>query len=233
LDWGPAALTRPDPVRAEPDVTYQQPQYPQQPSSGQPYGAPPPGYGYAPQQPPKRKKWPWIAGGIVLVSILGCVGMSIAGLFAVGKAASDASDNNAGKNALAGQMNRTSVDGKFEFAVTAMHCGVPSVGSDGFGETAQGDFCLVNVQVKNVGKTPEIFSDTSQKGYAADGTEYAVNSGAGVWVNKGPLATFLEQINPGNTVKGTLVFDVPKGSKLASIVLHESMFTAGVKIPLK
>jgi hypothetical protein len=44
--------------------------------------------------------------------------------------------------------------------------------------------------------------------------------------------TFLEDINPGNQVKGTLVFDVPQGTKLTSIVLHESMFTAGVKIPL-
>jgi hypothetical protein len=45
-------------------------------------------------------------------------------------------------------------------------------------------------------------------------------------------STFLEQINPGNTVKGKLVFDVPKETKLASIVLHESEFTAGVRIPL-
>jgi hypothetical protein len=50
---------------------------------------------------------------------------------------------------------------------------------------------------------------------------------------RGDPLTFLEDINPGNTVKGKLVFDVPQGTKLASVVLHESMYTAGVKIPLK
>jgi hypothetical protein len=45
--------------------------------------------------------------------------------------------------------------------------------------------------------------------------------------------TFLEEVNPGNQVKGTLVFDVPKGTKLASIVLHESFYTEGVRVPLQ
>jgi Domain of unknown function (DUF4352) len=45
--------------------------------------------------------------------------------------------------------------------------------------------------------------------------------------------TFLAQINPGNTVKGKPAFDVPTGTKLSYVVLHEPMFTPGVKIPLK
>jgi hypothetical protein len=113
------------------------------------------------------------------------------------------------------------------------HCGVPSVGPDGFGETAQGQFCLVNVTVMNVGKSPEVFNDFTPKAYDANGTELSPNSGAGVWVNKGGASsTFLQSINPGNTVRGTLIFDVPKGTTLSSIVLHESEFTAGVKVPL-
>lgn len=53
---------------------YQQPHYGQQPPQGyqQPYGQP-----YPPQQPPKKRKiWPWVLGGIILVFILlfaGCV----------------------------------------------------------------------------------------------------------------------------------------------------------------
>lgn len=231
-------------------MSYQPPQYPNQPASGQPYGqqpsmmpgspatgqpygAPPPGYGYQPvQEPKKRKKWPWIVGGIVLAVILGCGALSLAGVFAVGKAASDASNNQKGNNAAAGQMNKSSVDGKFQFTVTGMQCGVDSVGPDGFGQKAQGEFCLVSVQVKNVGKSAEVFNDFSQRAYDAKGTEFSPDSGAGIYVNK-DSSTFLESINPGNTVKGKLVFDVPKGAKLASVVLHESEFTAGVKVPLK
>jgi hypothetical protein len=223
-------------------LSYQPPQYPQQPGQppyvpgspapGQPYSAPPAGYGYPPAQPPaKRKKWPWIVGGILLVCVLGCVGLFTLVLGGTAKVASDLDDNQKGNNAVAGQMNKASVDGKFQFTVTGMQCGVDSVGPDGFGEKAQGEFCLVSVQVKNVGKSAEVFNDFSQKGYEADGTEFSVDSGAGIYVNK-DSSTFLESINPGNTVKGKLVFDVPKGAKLASVVLHESEFTAGVKVPL-
>lgn len=45
--------------------------------------------------------------------------------------------------------------------------------------------------------------------------------------------SFLESINPGNTViDAPLLFDVPLGVTLASIELHDSPFSAGVVLPL-
>lgn len=209
------------------------PQAPMVPGYPAPLSPPAAGYGYPVAQPPKkRKKWPWIVGGIVLAVVLGCGALSLAGIFGAAKVASNLDDNSSGKNAVAGKMNAASVDGKFQFTVTGMQCGVGSVGPDGYGQEAQGEFCLVSVQVKNVGKSAEVFNDFSQKAYAADGTEFSPDSGAGIFVNK-EASTFLESINPGNSVKGKLVFDVPKGAKPASIVLHESEFTAGVKVPLR
>jgi len=212
------------------------------PTSGQPYAAaPPPGppgqpYAYPVQQPPKRrKKWPWIVGGIALVMILGCVGVFAvigAGTKAVSDSIQEADQNQKGDNAVAGTLGEATTDGKFQFTVTGMKCGVASVGPDGFGQKAQGQFCLVDTQIKNVGKSAEVFDDSSQKAYNAKGTEFSVDSAAAIFAN-GDSSTFLEQINPGNTVKGKLVFDVPEGTKLTSVVLHESMFTAGVKVPLK
>jgi hypothetical protein len=216
----------------------QQPPYvpgppPQQYSPAPQYGAPQPGFGYPTQQAPKkRKKWPWIVGGIVLVMILGCVGLFTLVLGGTAKVASDLDKNQKGANAAAGQMNKAAVDGKFQFTVTGMQCGVASVGPSDFGQQAQGQFCLVSVTIKNVGRSAEVFNDFTQKAYEADGTEFSPDSGAGTWVNK-DASTFLESINPGNTVKGKLVFDIPDGAKLSSIVLHESEFTAGVKVPLK
>jgi hypothetical protein len=213
---------------------YGQQHYGQQPQYGQqPYGAPPPGY--PPQAPPPLKKklrWPWIVGGIVLAGILGCAGVFALVLRGTGEALNELDENNKGKNAATGQMNQPAKDGKFEFTVTGLKCGLASVGPADFGQKAQGEFCLVSVNVKNVGSTAELFTDLSQKAYDASGTEFAVDSGAGVYANS-ETSTFLEQINPGNTVKGKLVFDVPKGTKLTSVLLHESMFSAGVKVPLK
>jgi len=205
------------------------------PQGQQQYDAPP-GQPYAgPQQPlqapKKRKKWPFIVGGIVLVMILGCVGVFTLFVGGAKKVADDLDNNVQGKNAVAGKMNAPATDGKFRFTVTGMKCGVDSVGPKGFGEKAQGEFCLVSVSIKNVGTSAEIFNDASQKAYDKANTEYSVDSGAAIYAN-GDASTFLEDINPGNTVKGKLVFDVPQGTKLASVVLHESMYTAGVKIPL-
>ena len=226
-------------------MSYQPPYFePQHPASGQPqghgpqqygqpYGAPPPGYPVqAPPQPKKRKKWPWIVGGIVLSGILGCIGLFTLVLGGTGAALNELDENTKGENAVAGQMGKPAKDGKFEFTVTGMKCGVAGVGPAHFGQKAQGEFCLLDVTIKNVGESAEVFADVSQNAYDAQGAEYASDSGAATWANK-DYSTFLETINPGNTVKGKLVFDVPKGAKLTSVVLHESMFSAGVRVPLK
>lgn len=227
---GVRLLTSPLIPSVEFAVTYQQPQY-QQPAPGQ-AGSPPPGYLPAPA---KKRRWPWIVGGVVLLGVLGCVGLFTLVLGGtakvVGDAATELDDNSKGKNAVAGQMNEPAKDGKFQFTVTKMKCGTRQVGGE-FGVKAQGEFCIVDVTVKNVGTTAEVFDSNSQKAHDRKGTEYSVDGGAEVFVND-QNQTFLENINPGNQVKGKLVFDVPAGTELESIVLHESMFTAGIRVPLK
>jgi Domain of unknown function (DUF4352) len=207
----------------------QPPQY--QPTSGQPYGAPPPGYP-AQEPPKKRKKWPWIVGGLVLLSILGCIGVFTLVIGGTGAALNEMDKNQKGQNAAAGVLGRPTVDGKFEFTVNGMDCGLDKIGSSFLAEDAQGEFCVVSITVKNVADTAETFLDSSQQAVDGKGNTYSVNSGAAIPAN-GEHSVFLEQINPGNTVRGKLVFDVPEGTKLTAVVLHESSFTAGVKVPLK
>lgn len=202
----------------------------QTPVPGPPYGPPPAGYGYPPPAPPaKKRRWPWVVGGIVVVGVLGCVGVFAFVISGTTAAVKGIDDNQKGRNAAVGAMGKPAKDGKFEFTVTGMECGVDRVGSSPVGEKAQGQFCLVDVKVKNIAKSADTFADSSQKGYDASGTEYSVDTGAGIYANQ-DYSTFLEQINPGNTVRGKLVFDIPVHAKLGSVVLHESMFTAGVKV---
>ncbi|GGN39266.1 hypothetical protein FHR83_006753 [Actinoplanes campanulatus] len=205
-------------------MSHQQSSYP--PATGDPYSAPP---------PPKKKRWPWIVAGVVVVGILGCVGLFTLVLGGTAKVVSDAAtemdDNNKGKNAAAGELGKPAKDGKFEFTVTGMKCGAKKVGGQFNEVRAQGEFCQVSVTVKNVGTSAEIFDSNSQKAYDEAGTEYSVDSAAELAVND-DNQTWLENINPGNKIKGVLVFDVPAGTKPATIVVHESMFTAGVRVPL-
>lgn len=206
-------------------MSYQQPAYP--PAAGHPYNAPPP--------PAKKRRWPWIVAGILVLGVLGCVGLFtlvLGGTAAVvGEAVTEADDNQKGKNAVAGALGKPSTDGKFEFTVTKMKCGAKQVGPAEWGVKAQGEFCIVDVTVKNVGTTAELFDSNSQKAYDEADTEYTVDAGAETYVND-QNQTFLENINPGNKVNGKLVYDVPKGTKLTSIVVHESMFTPGIRVPL-
>ena len=43
---------------------------------------------------------------------------------------------------------------------------------------------------------------------------------------------FLNEINPGNSTKGRLIFDVPKSTKLTALELHDSPFSGGVEVSL-
>ncbi|MCZ7422946.1 DUF4352 domain-containing protein [Verrucosispora sp. WMMA2121] len=122
-------------------------------------------------------------------------------------------------------------DGKFEFTVKSSKCGVRKVGSDLLGATAQGQFCLITVKVKNIGKEAQMFDGSSQKAYAADGTEYSADGTAGLYANEN-AETFLNDINPGNQVTGVVVFDIPKKVKLTKLELHDSPFSGGVEVSL-
>ncbi|MEH0934254.1 DUF4352 domain-containing protein [Micromonospora psammae] len=132
------------------------------------------------------------------------------------------------KTAKVGQPAR---DGKFEFTVKSSKCGVAKVGTSMLGDKAQGQFCLVTINVKNIGKEAQMFDGSSQKAYAADGTEYSADSGAAIYANKN-AETFLNEINPGNQVSGVVVFDIPKNVKLAKLELHDSPFSGGVDVAL-
>jgi Domain of unknown function (DUF4352) len=43
---------------------------------------------------------------------------------------------------------------------------------------------------------------------------------------------FLQEINPGNSVKGIIVFDIPKGGQPDRLELHDSPFSGGVTVTL-
>ena len=132
------------------------------------------------------------------------------------------------KTAKIGQPVR---DGKFEFTVKSSKCGVAKVGTSMLGAKAQGQFCLITVNVKNIGKEAQTLDGSSQKALAANGTEYSSDTEAGLYANKDG-STFFEEINPGNQVTGVFVFDIPKNVKLTKLELHDSAFSGGVTVSL-
>jgi hypothetical protein len=135
------------------------------------------------------------------------------------------------KQAPVNGIGREYRDGKFSFTVTKIKKGVRRVGDQYFGQTAQGQFVLVSVTVRNVGDEARTFDSSSQKLTDSQGRDFDADGEATIIMGKESNA-FLKDINPGNGVKGILIFDVPKGVKLKSLELHDSMFSGGVTVPL-
>lgn len=121
-------------------------------------------------------------------------------------------------------------DGKFEFTVTGVKCGVTKVGSDALNEAAQGQFCLVTMNVKNIGDQAQTFDAGSQKAKNASGQAYSADGTASLYANE-DTQSFLNQINPGNQVTGgVVVFDIPKDQEITMLELHDSPFSGGVEV---
>lgn len=131
----------------------------------------------------------------------------------------------------ASQLGKPLRDGKFEFTVRSVKCGIAVVGDNPYlQEKAQGQFCAVQLSVENIGDEPQsMFADNQ---YAFDGKsrKFSANSMASMADESSQV--LWEEINPGNSVKGTVYFDVPQGAKLTSLELHDSMFSGGVTVRL-
>lgn len=123
-------------------------------------------------------------------------------------------------------------DGKFEFVVSGVECGVKKVGSEFLEEKAQGQFCLVQMSVTNIGDEAQFFDAGSQKGVTDTGAKVDADGSASLSVPENENS-FLEEINPGNSIDVVVVYDIAKDQTLESLELYDSMFSGGVAVSLK
>jgi hypothetical protein len=174
-----------------------------------------------------------LCGGLVAVLSSGDLAPSETGATATddptgGTAEIPEPTEKAGETATIGQPVR---DGKFEFVVQKIRCGVDKVGNQYLNEKAQGQFCLVTLTVRNIGNEPQTFSDFDQLAYDSKAREYKPDTEAGIYANE-DTNVWLNEINPGNKITGVLVFDIPGGTKLTILELHDSGFSGGVEVSL-
>jgi hypothetical protein len=122
-------------------------------------------------------------------------------------------------------------DGAFAFTVTKVETGREALGDGFLRSEAQGSYVLVHVTVTNIGTESAMFTSANQTLLDAQGREFEADAGAAM-MNVPDSESFLTDINPGNTVDGVLVFDVPQGLTPAAIELRESMFSDGATVAL-
>lgn len=212
--------------------------------------APPPGHYPGPAPEPKRKSW--FARHKILTVLL-AIAVIVIGAAALGGGGEDApstepapaapapdpgsAEDEPGDAAPAEQPDEglpgigdAVRDGKFEFTVTAVETGVPEVGDEFLREEAQGQFVLVHLTVANIGDEAQMLDGSNQTLVDTEGREHSANSSAAIYLEDSD--TFLNDINPGNSVEGTVVFDIPADAVPATVELHDSMFSGGVTVSL-
>jgi hypothetical protein len=122
-------------------------------------------------------------------------------------------------------------DGQFTFTAQNLDCGETVVGPDYLEERAQGVFCLLQVRVENTGDQAQSLFADNQLLIDRDGTQYRSSDMATI-VHSDGSQTIFSEINPGNAVEGTIVFDVPPGVEIIKAQFHDSAFSGGVQVHL-
>ena len=116
-------------------------------------------------------------------------------------------------------------DGDFTLTVTAIEDGRQSFGGPPAISQPRGQFVLVYFTVHNDVLSPSLFAEEYQYLFDGEGRKYE-----GYIADRGDL--FQADINPGDTVDGVLVFDIPSDTVPAWIELHGSPSSGGVIVLL-
>lgn len=124
-------------------------------------------------------------------------------------------------------------NGTLEYRVTEQRCGVPEVGEDAgeAGQPTRGHFCVVKLDVRNLGRIAMVFTASDQIAYTTAGGRYLGSAKATRSAN-GADRTFLTPIKPGASVSGVIAFDLPKGSRLDSVRLRSAAAAGSVAVSL-
>jgi hypothetical protein len=197
---------------------------------------PPPAFGAAPPTAPPfvpgttepmpspphghRTWWIVLATCVAAVIVIGGVTVGIvAATHALGS-------SDRPTTAAVGQPGR---DGSLQFTAEQVTCGVDQVGPPDDFVTPTGQFCVVELKIRNVGTGPAIFTDALQEAYAPNGNRFSTDSEAILYANPDPTI-FLTDINPGIALTADIVYDIPVGERIARLKLHSNPDTRGVVI---
>jgi Domain of unknown function (DUF4352) len=131
-----------------------------------------------------------------------------------------------------GTIGQSVRDGKFAFVVTSSEVPRKTItGRLGTIETAQGFFVIVRVNVTNIGYDARTLTPTNQFLISDRGQRFATS--AAISSLPGAETIFLNKVNPGHTVTDApLLFDVPAGTTITGVELHDSVSSTGVKLKL-
>lgn len=125
----------------------------------------------------------------------------------------------------------------FNFTVNSIKCGETRISTGGavyFYTDAQGQFCRLNVTITNTSSSANSIDASAQFIYNDKGQRYTYDSSATSHAANYSIGNPLDDdINPGNSITGDFIFDVPADATLATAELHAHSGSGGVKVSLQ
>lgn len=164
--------------------------------------------------------------------MLSIVGV-LAGLWIIGSIGTDKKAGTASSTTAASQAPAAAgsvvTDGKFAFQVLDMRRA--TVGGNPSNQfmrvNAQGVFIILTVAVQNVAGEPQSYFGQNQKLIDTAGREYETTSVADMYANSA-----IGDINPGNSMRVVMTFDVPVSTVASELEVHDSMFSRGTRVAI-
>lgn len=136
-----------------------------------------------------------------------------------------------GEKDASGSIGAPVTVGQLQFTVTKV-TSATTVGSGPMAEHAQGKYVVLHLTVKNVGDESKMLTDQAQKLVDGEGRQYSADSMADVLLSENSQNVWLQSINPGNSVTGSMAFDMPSDAKAVKAELRDSMLGTGAVVEL-
>lgn len=167
----------------------------------------------------------------LILSILGFLG-TIIGIIAIviAAAATTAAIDDAVDSYESGSMggdvtqsvtlNETGVTANgIGYTVSAVECGIPSVGGSGTVTEADGQFCKVSLNVVNNDTEPFTYLSSYSAAYVGE-TEYAPSDEASIYSDE--EVVIIEDINPGSSIDTVIYYDIPVDATITRLTFTET-----------
>jgi len=170
----------------------------------------------------KILKWGIIA--FVVIMIIGAISGS-------GKSTTTTSNSNTGSTSTTkkeepqAKINDTVTDKDLAFTVTGVTT-AKTLGNSYTKKEAQGTFYVVALNIKNVGKETATIDSSMLKVTDSQGRKFdrSIEGQTAKGLSQGKVDMFLQQVQPGLSVNGDIVFDLPDDATDLKLLVKGGIF---------
>lgn len=129
------------------------------------------------------------------------------------------------------RVGEAAVDGDFIFVVTAVTDDPAVIGDSGLNSEPEGKFVFVTVTATNQSDSPSSLSAEDQYLIDTEGRKASADTAASGYLSENAQSLF-EMIEPGDTVTGIVVFDIPTDATPTGLELHHTSSSRGAAVTL-